>query len=111
MRAEVTVRCGVCRRGLETITEESTQRFPPDGDPAWRDPERGAVVESCPRHGGVPRTLTELDEQRAARGLPAAEPGRLMHYISWADLLPAFEESRRRGRSVSYVVMPRGRSL
>jgi hypothetical protein len=105
----VAIRCGAtgCGRVLATIGPGGPQQhFPAADHEAWKDPQRVAWIEACPRHGGVPKgaTLDDLDQRLAAKGLPRASRARIMRPIPWADLRAAYEYSLRTSRVAKYVL-------
>lgn len=111
---EVTVRCAKCRRPLATFYSDSgAQRFPDMDSAAWSDPSAVAWITACPKHGGVPTpmTLDELNAAREARGLPDADPSRLMMPIAWRTLRRAYLDSRHAQRPVDVSVSAQGRSM
>lgn len=104
---EVTVKIVCAARGCNRVLKV-VDRFPTD-DAVWLDSERGIHIASCLRHGGIPLTISDADARRADRGLPPVDRSRLIHWVPWAKLRPAYRSAVASPRRVAtFPLLPLG---
>ena len=110
----VRIVCARCNRELAVISDNpgpGEQEFPPEGHPAWSDPQRVLFVHPCRKHLDIgDGTLDEANAERASKGLPPMDVSWLeSHAIRWSELRNEYLKARGTGRAAVYRVEPRGR--